>query len=621
MDLLYLLKTRLYGADLSIRASAINLYLARTDTGKWLSMDDMDVEPADDAQIQSWLQVKLDPEQMIGDSITRTWKIQQDVKDAGEVDALVDLTHEVQRLEQDITPFIVLESSVGMGRTQMAFNLMARDDVDVFYIICGRKKDDVLNGFRNISHAFMRCVKKDLPCVGDGSVSEISQQNELYTYSFLYAVLGGVPALTGTRTRDEVFQTKRDVTNGVASDLLGLKESSEYEELSCIIFPMIPRFKPSDSMALSRLPAIVGRSRPLFAKQALDYTSANKFDDNTKLDEYMNAMMKTLSAKWDEDRVGAYFHVGQVRLFIGSSYRPRPDPVGHVRCHSSRPAPTTPTRLSFNWSGKLVDDQKDPWTCSRVVPSLDDDPLLHFIFMGGSGFHALPTLEDRQFHIATLLSGLNGDNSPERLQELVAGAIVAASRHNGFAGRKDAKFGIFLSALMYEFGSKAERHTRQRFSEVLEKTLSQIHLSVPNCLPLDMELPQFLKNSQLKFGTLKRVQTDYSGLVFVDVKISVELASNQPEEEIDFVNTIRRTPRDSIVHIIILGLLEQSYFDDVDALAEEDAASRVIIFIGSTQEIKIIHARGDGDTGCGVSATKLIIFLELPDFSQLYVAT
>ncbi|ETN15371.1 hypothetical protein PPTG_06646 [Phytophthora nicotianae INRA-310] len=40
-------------------------------------MDDMDVEPADDAQIQSWLQVKLDPEQMIGDSITRTWKIQR----------------------------------------------------------------------------------------------------------------------------------------------------------------------------------------------------------------------------------------------------------------------------------------------------------------------------------------------------------------------------------------------------------------------------------------------------------------------------------------------------------------------------------------------------------------
>ncbi|ETO84621.1 hypothetical protein F444_01495 [Phytophthora nicotianae P1976] len=557
MDLLYLLKTRLYGADLSIRASAINLYLARTDTGKWLSMDDMDVEPADDAQIQSCLQVKLDPEQMIGDSITRTWKIQQDVKDAGEVDALVDLTHEVQRLEQDITPFIVLESSVGMGRTQMAFNLMARDDVDVFYIICGRKKDDVLNGFRNISHAFMRCVKKDLPCVGDGSVSEISQQNELYTYSFLYAVLGGVPALTGTRTRDEVFQTKRDVTNGVASDLLGLKESSEYEELSCIIFPMIPRFKPSDSMALSRLPAIVGRSRPLFAKQALDYTSANKFDDNTKLDEYMNAMMKTLSAKWDEDRVGAYFHVGQ---WVSRFADARGSPISY--CHA------------------IVRAQ----VYARVVTN-------------------------------------SGDNSPERLQELVAGAIVAASRHNGFAGRKDAKFGIFLSALMYEFGSKAERHTRQRFSEVLEKTLSQIHLSVPNCLPLDMELPQFLKNSQLKFGTLKRVQTDYSGLVFVDVKISVELASNQPEEEIDFVNTIRRTPRDSIVHIIILGLLEQSYFDDVDALAEEDAASRVIIFIGSTQEIKIIHARGDGDTGCGVSATKLIIFLELPDFSQLYVAT
>ncbi|TDH70063.1 hypothetical protein CCR75_007333 [Bremia lactucae] len=36
----------------------------------------------------------------------------------------------------DITPFIVLESSSGMGKTQMAFNLNATGEFDVFYIWC-----------------------------------------------------------------------------------------------------------------------------------------------------------------------------------------------------------------------------------------------------------------------------------------------------------------------------------------------------------------------------------------------------------------------------------------------------------------------------------------------------
>ncbi|KAF4131515.1 hypothetical protein GN958_ATG19270 [Phytophthora infestans] len=718
VDLLYLLKSRLYEADVSIRASAITLYLARDSTGEWLSTEHFDGKLASSTSPQSWFEVKLDPEQTIGNVLqspqpgkinvllqpplsftlqtmhsqlfTKSYRFTAEgLKDAAEVDALVDTIHEFQRLEQHSTPFIVLESSMEMGKTQMAFNLMARDDVDVFYIVCEEEKDDVGTAFFQISQSFMRCVEIDLPFVGDGKVSEISQQNELYTYSFIYAVLGGVPALSGTRTRDEVFQAKREyvgcpvffldefphlieglsinkrkknirrcrfvrnifrsfgltvivsATNGAAANVLNLTDPSEPKELSCVIFPTLPRFKSSDPMVLSRLPhilaKIINRSRPLLAKQALEYIGANKVDENTHLDTYMDLMMKTLSAKWDKHRAADYFfHVGQVRLFYGSSYRPRSDLAGQVRSHFSRPAVTTPSRLRLDSSGVLVDGQNDPWTCSIVVPNLDDDPLLHFIFMGGADFHAFADAFGSPIPFCqAVLRGpgfaSSGESWSESLEEFVAGGIVAASRHNGFAGLKNSDFERFLSAVMYELGLKAERHIRHQFPEVLEQALSQLSLSVPTLLPLDMELPQLLRTSQLKFGTLKRVQTENPGFGFIDGKVFVECASNRDEDE-EFVKTVGHAPPDSIVHIIIVSSLERSYFedgssDDVDALASEISAlsyatSSLVIFIGSTQDIKVVHAYGDGietknplskyRTPSDPKATKVIIFLELP---------
>lgn len=52
------------------------------------------------------------------------------LKDSPEVHQLVSLIHYVA--EDDLAkPFIVLEACSGVGKTQMAFNLMARRDIDV----------------------------------------------------------------------------------------------------------------------------------------------------------------------------------------------------------------------------------------------------------------------------------------------------------------------------------------------------------------------------------------------------------------------------------------------------------------------------------------------------------
>ncbi|EEY62386.1 uncharacterized protein PITG_14819 [Phytophthora infestans T30-4] len=182
--------------------------------------------------------------------------------------------------------------------------------------------------------------------------------------------------------------------------------------------------------------------------------------------------------------------------------------------------------------------------------------------MGGADFHAFADAFGSPIPFCqAVLRGpgfaSSGESWSESLEEFVAGGIVAASRHNGFAGLKNSDFERFLSAVMYELGLKAERHIRHQFPEVLEQALSQLSLSVPTLLPLDMELPQLLRTSQLKFGTLKRVQTENPGFGFIDGKVFVECASNRDEDE-EFVKTVGHAPPDSIVHIIIVGDIRES---------------------------------------------------------------
>ncbi|KAG3087056.1 hypothetical protein PI124_g21705 [Phytophthora idaei] len=152
-----------------------------------------------------------------------------------------------------------------------------------------------------------------------------------------------------------------------------------------------------------------------------------------------------------------------------------------------------------------------------------------------------------------------------------------------------------------------------------------------------MELSQFLTKSPLKCGTLKRAKTENPGLTLMDGKIFVECVSIQTAKEHDILETARRAPQDSIVDIVIVSSLhrnrkDQSCNDVADALAKEMSAlpyatSRLAIFVGSMQDTKVIQANGDTVevekplskccTTSGLNESKLIVFLELPDFSQL----
>ncbi|KAE9040099.1 hypothetical protein PR003_g5098 [Phytophthora rubi] len=124
-----------------------------------------------------------------------------------EVTEVVKAVATVQQSTEQQIPFIILESSSGMGKTQMAFNLMARDDIDVFYIVCGVggvNMQRVYRAFQTRSVVFANCVFEDTKGMQSGDISEIQAAGMLQTYGLICALLTGSETMDKKATREEV---------------------------------------------------------------------------------------------------------------------------------------------------------------------------------------------------------------------------------------------------------------------------------------------------------------------------------------------------------------------------------------------------------------------------------
>jgi hypothetical protein len=108
--------------------------------------------------------------------------------------------------EKDRTPFIFIENSSGMGKTQMAFNLLERARGDsnfpqVYYLLCcdatSDSLQDIYRPFGPLSQLFLSCAARDIQMLkeqSNGNVHQLLSQSvlpsyKLYTYGFLLALI------------------------------------------------------------------------------------------------------------------------------------------------------------------------------------------------------------------------------------------------------------------------------------------------------------------------------------------------------------------------------------------------------------------------------------------------
>lgn len=113
------------------------------------------------------------------------------LKNSTKVNALMEA---IKRAQHEPGAFIVLENSSGMGITQTAFNLMARDGIDVFYVVCPptdwtQHEDSVHSTFRDRSLTFDCWEQMDASRMIDASLLEINWIPSLYTFAFVHALL------------------------------------------------------------------------------------------------------------------------------------------------------------------------------------------------------------------------------------------------------------------------------------------------------------------------------------------------------------------------------------------------------------------------------------------------
>jgi hypothetical protein len=150
------------------------------------------------------------------DKISPYMQMAERLKYSEEVRSLSNHVAQVIADGQPPTPFVVLENSSGTGKTQMAFNLQARGECDVFYIVCGTAGDreqTVYDAFAERTSAFQRCVLRDLDALKRvtldkraplGAVGQIRGQTTLALYGFILAALRGQDEFCGEARRSDV---------------------------------------------------------------------------------------------------------------------------------------------------------------------------------------------------------------------------------------------------------------------------------------------------------------------------------------------------------------------------------------------------------------------------------
>ncbi|EGZ15429.1 hypothetical protein PHYSODRAFT_507565 [Phytophthora sojae] len=432
----------------------------------------------------------------------------------------------------------------------MAFNLMARKDVQVLYICCGQQQGGVELAFGQRSESFLRCMEKDLPGVYDARIFTILPQMNLYTFGFIWAILTGRSSFMDPRRPVEVRKELKarpkgsrqivvfldefprldnssirtsdiarrfmlnvfrsfglavvlNTTSGAARDLATLDIGRCLQQsgrLWCTIRPTLLAFRPHHAQVIPlELQLIFRNSRPSFAALVVDYLSKHPFA--TDFVSYMDGIAGTVANAFapKERFASEVFRVGQSSLFLRASYgtddftsnMTRAEDTSHlIGDHFARLHETAPLKLALGCEDhpSNFDGGPEPWQCHSELPTTEEDCLLHLCLSGGKHFEALkdstgtsiPFIRaflDAEKAFYSVLKYLSTDQSHYdrlRLEMLVAGAIVASSHRNGFAG---IKFPEFLSALPYELRIQSSPDLQIRFPETLAESV--VSLAVP----------------------------------------------------------------------------------------------------------------------------------------------
>ena len=355
---------------------------------------------------------------------------------------LIEITADYSDYE---CPFVFLEGSSGTGKTQMAFNIIAKFGSirNSFYFLFsppGRMAQDIYKNFEKITQLFKTCYERDARHYSDGySPSCSTLVNEgLFVYGFIYVLLCGestsdfvierkigkevlkmidskysksstpIVIIDECVALDETSWNKvrfiRNCFRSLGIGLVLLGTDSRAANLVCYLSrgeqakPWCYLFGeyPSSAVELFDLPistpewlkSLLAHSRPLFSYfLALEVKKAEVID----LDFLLKYVFDIVAGV---KKIFGNIHgrLGQVRLFHNAHYAlgdldTNFQSSSLIHSHFAQLAGKEKNILLLS-DGCAEHNSDTPWVATSYFPKVENDALLYLLLMGGKDYPA-----------------------------------------------------------------------------------------------------------------------------------------------------------------------------------------------------------------------------------------
>jgi hypothetical protein len=522
----------------------------------------------------------------------------------------------------DHIPFMFLEGSSGSGKTQMAFNIMARrTDMVCFYFLFSKPTQRIYSNFSGISALFLGCLEKD----ADHYSESISPNDfylssvELYVFGFIFELLcksngTNIVRVSPKRAsqvaellikRNQIFlideciaitdesKTKiRFVKNcfrtlGLRLILLGtdsraseigrtISSSSRCDSSIhwCYIISDFPKVKVEllglPEQTPTWLVQTLSNSRPWFSQLVSRY-----WEEESCFESCLHKAFKDVSGgkKVFENELG---RVGQIKLFHeGHYYNSTNGNTGLIHYHFAQLFEEKYITLTL----------ANTWEPSSKFPNIEEDVLLYLILMGGKGFSAF-YLEDKPvpYHYyfdQCLLKNMYRNaytvnfgktNQPSNnglfLEALMCSTVCLASHSQGVSG---VTLNLFIKNVVFQLQRKPIKEENVRI-QGLEKIDFMMNFVVPFLSPTNLEWPHYLcEIPDSNFGNMKRPedreQIDFS----TDCGIYGEAKDHQSPISLPVMrNILKRIKKDAKLQLVYVQELQGSYYYAQNTLFEKE---------------------------------------------------
>lgn len=512
-------------------------------------------------------------------------------------------------------PFVFLDGSSGMGKTQTAFNLInyyeSTSSRKVLYLVCSEmsgSSQDIYSVFRLRSACFQACVDKDLNFIGSTEIDRI-RVSSLYTFGFFKMWLDGAEESTTIAPRtfkdivfdhsspplvilDEflphspevssklrfmrnVFRALKCVvlimgTESRAYNLISAVEQSRSGKAQrwCTVFAKFPapKFSKQDWLSLGPrgdlelLRHVVNNSRPWFARLLLQLCSESHLS-------YDDLFAKIGSEIIDQKALKSGLGLrGQVCLFLNKYFDGKEDHRVMVHRHFANLREQDQKVILDN---KLeVEGTGQTWKLQSSFPILEKDVLLYLCLTDLPGCPAFSgksfSTAYRQVEMDAGTKKLVNENAAQKsndgneLEALVAGSAIVASHADGVSG---TAFPRFFSKFIAHL---TEAELSEKCYDIPEKL---VDLRVPFSAPPNQTWPSWLVGrSGFYLGSYHRLRN----MEMIDGRLedtdnrsimTFETKHHSSDIQLETMRDIlRRLPDYSTLHIVVSETMQKRYF-------------------------------------------------------------